>query len=152
MNLKIHLYISFLLNWFSVKYRLNFPILRFLPLNHQFFPKDRFLKKMLLNRAKTVAFFFCKTIGSNNYSTIIFKVTIQFCLKGTPMGQLLVLVCPCFRENVIITCKIVSFLYTLDNVLLKNVIIFFFGNQISKWGSFEKELKRADFWPTFHDF
>ena len=25
------------------------------------------------------------------------------------MGRLLVLVCPCFKENVIVTCKIVSF-------------------------------------------
>ena len=54
------------------------------------------------------------------------------------MGLLLVLVCPCLRENVIVTCKIVSFLCSLDNFLLKNVIFFFFGNQISKWRSFEK--------------
>ena len=31
-----------------------------------------------------------------------------------------------------------SFLCSLDNSLLKNVIIFLFGNQISKWHSFEK--------------
>ena len=43
------------------------------------------------------------------------------------MGPLLVLVCTCFRENVIATCKIVS-LCSLDNFLLKTVIIFFFGN------------------------
>ena len=54
------------------------------------------------------------------------------------MGPLLVLVCPCFRENVIVTCKIVSLSCSLDNCLLKNVIIFFFGNQISKWRSFKK--------------
>ena len=54
------------------------------------------------------------------------------------MGLLLVLVCPCFRENLIVTCKIVSFLYSLDN-FRKNVIVFFFGNQISKWRSFEKK-------------
>ena len=59
-------------------------------------------------------------------------------LKGTQMGPLLVLVCPCFGENVIVTCKIVSFLCSLDNFLLKNVIIFIFGNQILKWSSFEK--------------
>ena len=41
------------------------------------------------------------------------------------MGPLLVLVSPCFRENVIVTCKIVSFRCSLDNFLLKNVIIFF---------------------------
>ena len=54
------------------------------------------------------------------------------------MGPLLVLVSPCFRENVNVTCKIVSFLCSIDNFLLKNAIVFFFGNQISKWPSFEK--------------
>ena len=51
---------------------------------------------------------------------------------------LLVLVSPCLRENVVVTCKIGSFLCSLDNLLQKNVIVFFFGNQISKWRSFEK--------------
>ena len=46
-------------------------------------------------------------------------------IKSTQMGPLLAPVCPCFRENVIVTCKIVSFLCSLDNFLLKNVIIFF---------------------------
>ena len=31
-----------------------------------------------------------------------------------------------------------SFLCSLDNLLQKNIIVFFFGNQISKWRSFEK--------------
>ena len=54
------------------------------------------------------------------------------------MGPLLVLVSPCFRENVVVTCKLGSFLCSLDNLLQKNVIVFFFENQISKWLSFEK--------------
>ena len=54
------------------------------------------------------------------------------------MGALFVLVPPCFRENVVVTCKIVSFLCSLDNLLQINAIVFFFGNQISKWRSFEK--------------
>ena len=54
------------------------------------------------------------------------------------MGPLLVLVSPCFRENVVVTCKIGSFLCSFDTLLQKNVIVFFFGNQISKWRSFEK--------------
>ena len=58
--------------------------------------------------------------------------------KGCGMGPWLVLVSPCFRENVVATCKIGSFLCSLDNLLQKNVIVFFFGNQISKWRSFEK--------------
>ena len=48
---------------------------------------------------------------------------------------------PCFRENVVATCKIGSFLCSLDNLLQKNVILFF-GNRISKWCSF---IKRAIF-------
>ena len=41
-------------------YRLSFPILRFLPLNHLAVLKDRFLKKMLLERAKTRHLFFAE--------------------------------------------------------------------------------------------
>ena len=58
--------------------------------------------------------------------------------KGCGMGPWLVLVSPCFRETVVATCKIGSFLHSLDNLLQKNVIVLFFGNQISKWCSFEK--------------
>ena len=60
-------------------------------------------------------------------------------VKGCGMGPWLVLVSPCFRENVVATCKIWSFLCSLDNLLQKNVIVLFFGNQISKWHSFEKK-------------
>ena len=61
-------------------------------------------------------------------------------LKGCGMGPWLVLVSPCFRENVVATCKIGSFLCSLDNLLQKNVIVLVFGNQISKWRLFEKGL------------
>ena len=61
-----------------------------------------------------------------------------FGFKGCGMGPWLVLVSPCFRENVVATCKIGPFLCSLDNLLQKNVIVFFFGNQMSKWRSFEK--------------
>ena len=54
------------------------------------------------------------------------------------MGPRLVLVSPCFRVNVVVICKIGSFLCSLDNLLQKNVIVLIFGNQISKWRSFEK--------------
>ena len=36
------------------------------------------------------------------------------------MGTLLVPVSPCFRENVVVTCKIGSFLCSLDNLLQEN--------------------------------
>ena len=64
-------------------------------------------------------------------------ITFSF-FKGWGMGTLFVLVSPCLRENVVVTCKIGSFLCSLDNLLQKYVIVFFFGNQISKWRSFEK--------------
>ena len=59
-------------------------------------------------------------------------------LKGCGMGPLLILVSPCYRKNVVATCKIGSFLCSLDNLLQKNVIVLFFGSQISKWRLFEK--------------
>ena len=62
------------------------------------------------------------------------------------MGPLLVLVSPCFRENVVLTYKIGSFLCSLHNLLQKNVIVFFFGNQILKWHSSEERV------PTFIKF
>ena len=66
--------------------------------------------------------------------------SIKKCLyiNGCGMGPLLVLVSPCFREHVVVTCKIGSFLCSLDNLLQKNVIVFLFENQNSKWRSFEK--------------
>ena len=60
--------------------------------------------------------------------------------KGCGMSPWLVLVSPCFRGNVVATCKIGYFLCSLDNLLQKNVTVLFFGNQISKWRSFEKGL------------
>ena len=62
----------------------------------------------------------------------------MWCFMRCGMGPWLVLVSPCFRENVVTTCKIRSFLCNLDNLLQRNIIVLFFGNQISKWCSFEK--------------
>ena len=69
--------------------------------------------------------------------------------KGCGMGTWLVLVSPCFRENVVAICKIGSFWCRLDNLLQKNVIVLFF------WKSnFKMALiwKKGYFWPTFHIF
>ena len=65
------------------------------------------------------------------------------------MGPWLVLVFPCLRENVVATCKIEFFLCSLNNLLQKNVIFLFFGNQISKWRSFEKRAIFFDLLFTF---
>ena len=66
--------------------------------------------------------------------------SVCYVIKGTQMSRPLALVSPCFRQNVNVTCKIRSFLCSLNNFLLKNVFFSFFGNQISKWRSFEKRV------------
>ena len=50
--------------------------------------------------------------------------------------------CTCHIQNCVFLCS-------LDNFLLKNVIIFCFGNQISKWRSFEKKKAIFDLLFTF---
>ena len=107
---------------------------------------DRFTKQMLDMEEECI-----RTDGKpKQLGSIKYGFQLQLVkLKGCWMGPWLVLVSPCFRENVVATCKIGSFLCTLDNLLQKNVIVLFFGNQISKWRSFEK---RGYFWPTFHIF
>ena len=62
--------------------------------------------------------------------TLTWNQQIDQVLMGCGMGPWLVLVSPCFTENVVATCKIGSFLCSLDNLLEKNVIVLFFGNQI----------------------
>ena len=56
-------------------------------------------------------------------------------LKGCGMGPWLVLV---LGQNVVATCKIGSFLCSLDNLLQKNVIVLFFGNQFQNGAHFKK--------------
>ena len=56
------------------------------------------------------------------------------------MGTLFVLVSPCFRENVVVTCKIGSVLCSLDNLLQENVIVFFFGSQFQNGAHLKKGL------------
>ena len=71
-------------------------------------------------------------------------------LKGAQMGPLLVLVCPCFRENVIVTCKLCLFCVVLIIFFWKKFFFFFFF-----WKSnFRMALiwKKGYFWPTFHIF
>ena len=51
-----------------------------------------------------------------------------FILNGCGMGPLFVLVSPCFRENVVVTCKIGSFLCSLDNSEKRNCFLFWKSN------------------------
>ena len=61
-------------------------------------------------------------------------------LKGCGMGPWLVFVSPCFRENVLATCKIGSFLCSLDNLLQKNVIVIFLEIIFQNGAHLKKEL------------
>ena len=56
------------------------------------------------------------------------------------MGPWLVLVSPCFRENVVATCKIGSFLCSLDNLLQKNVIVHFLEIKFQNGAHLKKGL------------
>ena len=57
-------------------------------------------------------------------------------IKGCGMGTLFVLVSPCFRENVVITCKIGSFFCSLDNLLKKKRNCFLFWKSNFKMALF----------------
>ena len=68
------------------------------------------------------------------------------------MGPWLVLVSPCFRKNVVASCKIGSFLCSLDYLLQKNAIVFFFWKSNFRMALIKKKKKKGYFWPTFHSF
>ena len=89
-----------------------------------------FMECWKINRATQTELLFFKVL--------LFQVVhLVAVVKGCGMGPWLVLVSSCFRENVVATCKIWSFLCSSDNLLQKNVSVSFFGNQITKWRSFE---------------
>ena len=69
--------------------------------------------------------------------------------KGCGMGPWLVLVSPCFRENVVSTCKIGSFLCSLDNLRQKNLIVFFFEIKFQNGAHLKKGLFFTYFSPFF---
>ena len=56
------------------------------------------------------------------------------------MGPWLVLVSPCFRENVVAASKIGSFLCSLDNLLKKNVIALFLEIKFQNGAHLKKGL------------
>ena len=65
------------------------------------------------------------------------------------MGPLRILVCPCFGENVIVTCKIVSFLRSLDNFVLKNVIVFFLEIKFQNGAHLRKKKAILNYFSPF---
>ena len=56
------------------------------------------------------------------------------------MGPWLVLVSPCFRENIVATCKIGSFLCSLDNLPQKNAIVLFLEIKFQNGAHLKKGL------------
>ena len=56
------------------------------------------------------------------------------------MGPWFVLVSPCFRENLVATCKIGSFLCSLDNLPQKNIIVLFFRIKFQDGAHLKKGL------------
>ena len=78
------------------------------------------------SKYKKVRFLYVIIWGWSVIIIMVNTVTPSRWFKGGGMGPLLVLVSPCFRENVVATCKTGSFLCSLDNLLQKNVIVFFF--------------------------
>ena len=56
------------------------------------------------------------------------------------MGPWLVLVSPCFRKNLVATCKIGPFLCSLDNLLQKNVIVLFLEVKFQNGAHLKKRL------------
>ena len=69
-------------------------------------------------------------------------------VKGCGMGPWLVLVSHCFRENVVVTCRIGSFLCSLDNLLQKNVIVLTF-HIFSHQGKLQKILQHISHSHTY---
>ena len=77
------------------------------------------------------------------------KIIVDFYhFMGCGMGLWLVLVSPCFRENVVATCKIGSFLCSLDNLLQKNVIVLLLEIKFQNGA----HLKKGLFWTYFSHF
>ena len=88
--------------------------------------------KIYLNKIFKLQKWAIRTISNSYYRSHTGSLFSKFnILKGCGMGPWLVLVSPCFRENVVATWKIGSFLCSLGHLLQINVIVLFFGNQVS---------------------
>ena len=73
-------------------------------------------------------------------STMQQSLIWTFTFKGCGIGTLFVLVSPCFKENVVVTCKIGSFWCSLDNLFQKNVTVFFLDIKFQNGAHLKKGL------------
>ena len=84
--------------------------------------------------------FFLKTGTFEPITAILTNHILSKKLKGCGMGPWLVLVSPCFRQNIVATCKIRYFLCSLYNLLQKNVIVFFLEIKFQNGAHLKKGL------------
>ena len=95
--------------------------------------------------------FFWKKVGDDVIHVHVCEWKFfYYAYGGGGMGTLFVLVSPCLRENLVVTYKIGSVLCSLDNLLQKNLIVFFL--EIKFLNGTHLKKKRGYFWPTFHIF
>ena len=73
-------------------------------------------------------------------STTLFNSKLNMHFQGCGMGPWLVVVSPCFRENVIATCKLGCFMCSLDNLLQENVIFLFLEIKFQNGAHLKKGL------------
>ena len=74
---------------------------------------------------------------------ILWEIAKTTYFRGT-VGPLFALVCPCFRINNIVACKIVLFLFCFDNFHLKMYFLFILKNKFQN-GQFNKRLLLTSF-------
>ena len=76
----------------------------------------------------------------NKFSEKLKNYSQESRIKGCGVGPWLVLVSHCFRENVVATYKIGSFLCSLDSLLQKTIIVFFFKIKFQNGGHLKEGL------------
>ena len=93
-------------------------------------------QRFIYTKNVSTTLYYCHVIRASMYCSLTFayrsyeydfdlgsfkqsQMTKLTLLKGCGMGPWLVLISPCFGENVVATCKIWSFLCSLDNLLQK---------------------------------
>ena len=91
----------------------------------------------------------CNQVASNIADPVSLKDPAR-CFRVVIWVYCLFLFPPCLRENVVVTCKIRSFLCSVDILLQKNVIVFFFGKSNFKMAL--PDLKNGLFLTYFSHF
>ena len=92
------------------------------------------------------------TLGPVTVSNFLLKSYVGCNIKGRVMGPLLAFVCPCFRKNLFVTYKIVSFC-VVKVIFFWKMYFLMLGKQILQWCSFEeKKTKKTAISTSFSHF